>query len=339
MDAVIEYDKAAGFLKNPPSLEPCPNFTNIRALQKHIVQGLAQLSCPQSAINRWSGLAMDPAAYNLLEGTAFVISPDPGPTPVFPGGVAVARTVMKMTEATFVHDKNYFLSYKNITRACFRMLDANVSAQSKVSNNATLMGWNSTMSIINILDQLQISYGKPNMMTLFTNNTLFRSLMTPGDSPEMLFYRIEQCQEVQSIGKVPYSDKQIITNAICILMTSNIFPSRNLTCGRPTPPRRIHPSRHSFKKHTGVVLRQSSSAPRWGNMVTPTTPSTMHLKQQMTTPMTTPSTHPSWSCRQQPQQPPLAALWERPPVPSTQRLRQQSVNCRQINRRSCPKWP
>jgi hypothetical protein len=49
MDAVIDYDKAVGFLKNPPWLEPRPNFTNIRALQKHIVQALAQLSFPQSA--------------------------------------------------------------------------------------------------------------------------------------------------------------------------------------------------------------------------------------------------------------------------------------------------
>jgi hypothetical protein len=49
MDAIINYDEAAGFLKNPPWLEPRPNFTNIRALQKHILQALAQLSCPQSA--------------------------------------------------------------------------------------------------------------------------------------------------------------------------------------------------------------------------------------------------------------------------------------------------
>jgi hypothetical protein len=196
MDVVIEYDEAAGFLKNPPSLEPRPNFANIRALQKHIVQGLAQLSCPQSAIHGWSGLAMDPAAYTLLEGTAFVIPPNPGPTVVFPGGAAVAWTVMKTMVATFDRDKNYFLSYKNIARACFCMLDANVSAQFKVSNNATLTGWNSTMSIIDILAQLQNSYGKPNMMTLFNNDTLFCSPMKPGDSPEMLFYRLEQCQEV-----------------------------------------------------------------------------------------------------------------------------------------------
>jgi len=138
---------------------------------------------------------------------AFNIPPDPGPTVVFPGGAAIARTAMKTITVTFERAKNYFLSYTNITRACFRMLDANVSAQFKVSNNANLTGWNSTMSIIDILTQLQTSYGKPNMMTLFTNDNLFCSPMSPGDSPEMLFYRLEQCQEVQIIGQVPYSPR------------------------------------------------------------------------------------------------------------------------------------
>ena len=224
MDVVIAYDEAAGFLKNPPSVEPRPNFINLRALQKHIIQALAQLSCPQSAIHGWSGLAMDPTACLLLEGVAFTVPADPGPTVVFPGGAAVARTVMKTTEATFERDKNYFLSYKNIVRACFRLLDATVSAQYKVSNNANLTGWNSTMSIIDILAQLQNSYGKPNMMTLFNNDNLFRSPMKSGDSPETLFYRLEQCQEVQLIGQVPYSPEQIISNAIRILATANIFP-------------------------------------------------------------------------------------------------------------------
>jgi hypothetical protein len=140
IDAVIDYDKAAGFLKNPPSLEPHPNFTNICALQKHIVQALAQLSCLQSAIHGWSGLGMDPATYLLLEGAAFTIPPDPGPTAIFLNGAAFARTVVKTTQATFDRDKNYYLSYKNIMQACFRMLIANVSPQFKVSNNPTLTG-------------------------------------------------------------------------------------------------------------------------------------------------------------------------------------------------------
>jgi hypothetical protein len=237
IDAIIDYDEAAGFLENPPSLEPRPNFTNIRALQKHIVQALAQLSCPQSAIHGWSGLAMDPATYLLLEGEAFTIPLDPGPKAIFLGGVAVAQTVMKTTQATFDRAKNYFLSYKNITRACFRMLDANVSAQFKVSKNLALTGWNSTMSIIDILSQLQVSYGKPNMMMLYTNDTLFRSPVPAGDSPEMLFYRIEQCQEIQHIGNLSYSNEQIIANTVRILLQANIFPLKEFDAWEAVTPK------------------------------------------------------------------------------------------------------
>jgi hypothetical protein len=44
-----------------------------------------------------------------------------------------------------------------------------------------------------ILNQLEASYGKLDMMTLFANNTLFLSAFPPTDSPETLSYQIEQC--------------------------------------------------------------------------------------------------------------------------------------------------
>jgi hypothetical protein len=270
MDAVIDYDEAASFLKNPPSLEPRPNFTNIRALQKHIVQALAQLSCPQSDIHSWSGLAMDPATYLLLEGTAFTIPPDPGPTAIFPGGVGVARTAMKTIQATFDRDKNYYLSYKNITWACFRMLDANVLDQFKVSNNPTLMGWNSTMSIIDILGQLQVSYGKPNMIMLYTNDTMFRSPLTAGDSPEMLFYRIEQCQEIQRIGNLPYSEEQINANAVRILLQANIFPLKEFDAWDAVTPK-SYPTLKTFihvaygRRLTALALCSTSGQNGYAN--------------------------------------------------------------------------
>jgi hypothetical protein len=220
MDAIIEYNEAAGFLKNPPSLEP--NFANICALQNHDVKALSQLFCPQSAVHGWLGLTMDPATYNLLEGVAFAIPNDPRPTPVYPQWAA--PTTIKMINVTFVWDKNYFLSFKNIAQACFRMFDENVGAQFKVSNNPTLTGWNLMMTVFKILNQLQDLCGKPNMMMLCNNNTLFRCSMTPGNSPKMLFYQIEQCQEIQCIGKIPYSNNQIIATAVRILVQSNIFP-------------------------------------------------------------------------------------------------------------------
>jgi hypothetical protein len=84
MDAVIDYDEAASFLNPPPSFEPCPEFTNICALKKHVIQVLSQLYCPQNAIHGWASLAMDLATYQLLKGTAFIMPINPGPTAIYP---------------------------------------------------------------------------------------------------------------------------------------------------------------------------------------------------------------------------------------------------------------
>ena len=63
------------------------------------------------------------------------------------------------------------------------------------------------------------------MIMLFQNDVTFRIPIAPTDSPEMLFYQIKQCQEIQQIGKLPYSNKQIIlANAVRILIQSNLFP-------------------------------------------------------------------------------------------------------------------
>ncbi len=185
---------------------------------------LSQLQCPQDAVHGWSGPAVDPAAYQLLTGNVFLIPTDPGPTAVYPAWAASneARTI----DARFLCAKKYYISYGNIHRACFGMLDANVSAQFKVSNNPSLTGWNATMSVLAILNQLQDTYGKPNMMTIFTNELLFRSPMGLSNSPEVLFYRIEQCQEIQILGKVPFTTEQIIANTLRILVGSNLLPTK-----------------------------------------------------------------------------------------------------------------
>ena len=196
----------------------------IRALRKHIVTALAQLQCPQDAVQGWSGLAVNPAAYQLLTGNVFLIPTDPGPTAVYLAWAAPneARTF----NVRFRCAKDIYILYGNIHRACFRMLDANASAQFKVSNNPSHTGWNATMSVLAILNQIQDTYGKPDMKTIFTNETLFRSPMGPSDSPEVLFYRIEQCQEIQILGKVPFTTEQIITNTLRILVGSNLLPTK-----------------------------------------------------------------------------------------------------------------
>jgi hypothetical protein len=215
MDAIIDYDEVVGFLKIPPC------WSHARILP--VIKVLFQLFCPQrAAIHGWSGLAINPTTYLLLEGTALVIPMDPGATGVYPQWGAC--TTVKMIDTTFLQDKNYFSSYKNLARACFCMFDTNIAIQFKDSNIPFPMECNSTMSVILILNQLQDTYGKPNMMTLFNNVTLFQSPITLTDSPEMLFYRIKQCQEIQCIGKLLCSNDQITANAACILFQANVFP-------------------------------------------------------------------------------------------------------------------
>jgi hypothetical protein len=104
------------------------------------------------------------------------------------------------------------------------MLDETVPDRYKVSNNPNLTGWNASMSIRAILDQLMANYGMPDAMVLFNNDTLFQSPFPPTEAPEMLFHRTEQCQEIQTIGQDPYSSTHIINVVVHLLMQSGIFP-------------------------------------------------------------------------------------------------------------------
>jgi hypothetical protein len=224
MDTIITFDDVAECLRDPPTVLPRPSFASLRALRQHMICALKLFECPQSNTQGWSGLVMSPTIYALLEPTAFRVPVDPGPSATYTPFAPPAT--IKMIDAAFERDKNYFLSYKNIYRACFRMLDGLVPASFKVSNVPALLGWNTTMSIESIMNQMESSYGKPSPAMLYANDSLFKSPIAATDSPESLFYRMEQCQEIMTLGNLPYTTEQIIANAVRVLMASKMFPSR-----------------------------------------------------------------------------------------------------------------
>ncbi len=106
------------------------------------------------------------------------------------------------------------------------MLDNTVPNQFKVSNQPNLTGWNALMSIQDILTQLETLYGKPAPMALHNNAILFRSAVATTDAPEMLFYRIKQCQEIATLAGDPYTPMQIMNTVVCILMQAQVLPSK-----------------------------------------------------------------------------------------------------------------
>jgi hypothetical protein len=167
---------------------------------------------------------MDPGLYALIEPVAFTVPLNPGAMPVHQNFASPA--MMKMVDYAFEWNKNYFLSYSNINRACFHMLDDSVPIQFKVSNIANLTGWNASISIQEILTELEMSYGKPTPMALHNNDLLFCSPMTTTDAPEMLFYRIKQCQEIATLAGDPYTQMQIMNMVVRILMQAQVLPSK-----------------------------------------------------------------------------------------------------------------
>ncbi len=162
-----------------------------------------------------------------------------------------------MADAIFTRAQNEWNSFRNINRACFRMLDELISDQFKVSNIPTLTGWNTSMSIMDMLDQLKTTYGKPNVMTLFANDTLFRSAFNPNDALDALFHRIEQCQEIAVLAQDPYSNVQVINNAVQLLMQASIFPMKEFDDWEAVTPK-TYPTLKTFiaAAYTRCILLQ-----------------------------------------------------------------------------------
>jgi hypothetical protein len=104
MDQLISYETVTEFLKKTPTLLPCPDFTKLRDLQKHMARALKQLVCPQSAIHRWSGLVLLPMVYALLEPDPFVALVYLGDIAVYPQFVLPAQ--IKTANAIFARAQN-----------------------------------------------------------------------------------------------------------------------------------------------------------------------------------------------------------------------------------------
>jgi hypothetical protein len=132
-----------------------------------------------------------------------------GPIPI------LDRATQAMIDAIFIQARNYWLSYKNIKQAaCYNMLDNSINNAFKFSIDPYLMGWNPSMEIIKIMDQLVTTFGQPMPITLLQNDTLFCSVYSPLDAPEILFHQNEDCQEILMLGDDPYTPMQLLNNAI-----------------------------------------------------------------------------------------------------------------------------
>jgi hypothetical protein len=128
-----------------------------------------------------------------------------------------------MINMRFVSENHYFLSMRNIEQACFTSLDASANDTFKVSNDPTMLGCHSGMRVIDILDQLSTIYGQPTTAVLEANNTVFRSPYPDADVHEVLFRCIKECAKTALLGCNPYTDWQLVMNAIHLLLRTRLY--------------------------------------------------------------------------------------------------------------------
>jgi hypothetical protein len=79
------------------------------------------------------------------------------------------------------------------------------------------------MSTREILDQLSTSCGQPTPAAMELSNATFRSPYSAADAPKVLFCRIKNCAEIAIMGNNPYTDCQLILNAVCLLLTTGLY--------------------------------------------------------------------------------------------------------------------
>ena len=83
------------------------------------------------------------------------------------------------------------------------------------------------MSIIDIFAQLDATFGKPKAQAILANDAHYRAQLQVNETPESLFRRLEECQEIQILAENPYTDVQLVSQAVLILRQSHIFPAKD----------------------------------------------------------------------------------------------------------------
>jgi hypothetical protein len=171
---------------------------------------------------------MSNALCRLLTAAPFRLPNDPGPTTVYTcadpnNNTSLTRTEQGTADAAFICQKHYYQSMQNIERACFTTLDSSIDDAFKIFNDPAIVVWHAGRNVREILDQLSLIYGQLTPATLELNDVAFQSQYLAADAPELLFRHIENCAKIAIFGQNPYTDWQLIDNAIRLLLTTGLY--------------------------------------------------------------------------------------------------------------------
>ena len=144
-----------------------------------------------------------------------------------------------------------FTSSINIARAVTKLLKSGIEEKYQTSDTTGVVGWHNAMTVGQILTQLESNYGRPDPLAIQANETRWNAPHNPNDSPETLFHKMEQCQEVALLADNEYTEKQIVAKTVEHLKRSGIFPTKEYEdWGVLTPKTYVALKRHFYNAYT-----------------------------------------------------------------------------------------
>jgi hypothetical protein len=89
--------------------------------------------------------------------------------------------------------------------------------------------------MLDILDQLSSVYSQPTPAILEQNNAAFHSPYLAANAPKVLLRCIKDCTKIALLRRNPYTDRQLITSAIRLLLTTGMYlhPFEEWDCMAP----------------------------------------------------------------------------------------------------------
>jgi hypothetical protein len=127
--------------------------------------------------------------------------------------------------AVFTCQKNYYDTACNVYCVVYDTLDAHIDDAFKVAPPTTppTIGWNASMSLNDIFNQLMKTYGRPTPDAMHQNMMTFLAPYNPQDPPEILFKQCADCQEVAIIANIKYTNEQLLMNIIDLLRRCGLY--------------------------------------------------------------------------------------------------------------------
>ena len=186
-------------------MDPRPNATNIRAVDRHLYERLSTIPSYQSAMIGYAGMAKKVKLYALDSTVPWVDFENPGPVRQGTDGSLDAGS-QRNQQAIYDGCVAIFTSQANVKRAIIAALNLCVPKKYRcVDGGIGALHYKCNQCPRTILDHLRNMYGRPTPREKTIKEGNWVAAYNPNEPIEDLYDRLEECFVVALVYKPAYT--------------------------------------------------------------------------------------------------------------------------------------